>query len=75
MSAVISTQFKSNASGRSQILAKGNGKQKTTNVDLSKSNDWNHGNAAGELALKLGLEWSDYVTHVEAPDSMHVFTF
>lgn len=52
---VIRTSYKSNANGTGQIVAKCGGKQRTVNLDLSKSNDWNHGNAAGTLALVLGL--------------------
>lgn len=60
---IIRTAATSNASGRSQIVAKGGGKQRTVSVDLSKSSDWNHGNAAGTLALALGLKWSDSIGH------------
>lgn len=49
----ITTTYTSNASGRSQVLAKGGGKQRTVSVDPSKSSDWNHGNAAGTLARVL----------------------
>lgn len=45
----ITTTYTSNATGRSQIIAKGNGKQRTVSYDQSKSADWNHGNAAGTL--------------------------
>ena len=60
---VIRTQYRTNASGRSQILAKGGGKQRTVNFDASKSSDWNHGTAAGVLALALGLAWHDGIEH------------
>ena len=49
----ITTTKKSNANGRPQILAKGGGKQRTVSYDLSKSAEWNHGNAAGTLGLVL----------------------
>lgn len=50
---IIRTSYKTNANGRGQILAKGGGKQRTVSVDLSKSSDWNHGNAAGTLIVAL----------------------
>lgn len=49
----ITTTKKNNHNGTPQILAKGNGKQRTVSYDLSKSIEWNHGNAAGTLALVL----------------------
>jgi hypothetical protein len=49
----IRTQFKSNAHGAGQIVATSGGRQKTTNTDLSKSSDWNHGTAAGALLLAI----------------------
>lgn len=49
----ITTKHTSNANGRGQVIAKGGGKQRTTSWDYSKSDDWNHGNAAGTLALVL----------------------
>lgn len=70
----ITTKHTSNASGRSQVIAKGGGKQRTVNVDPSKSADWNHGNAAGTLALVLGLKWSDGIQHTSHP-SGHAFHF
>lgn len=50
----ITTTYKHNAHGRPQILAKGGGRQKTTDVDLSKSDAANHGAAAGALAAVVG---------------------
>ena len=49
----ITTTKKNASNGRPQILAKGSGKQRTVSYDLSKSIEWNHGNAAGTLALVL----------------------
>lgn len=49
----ITTTKKSNANGRPQVTAKGGGKQRTVNYDLSRSAAWNHGNAAGTLGLVL----------------------
>ena len=43
----------SNHNGRTQVVAKGNGKQRTVSWDHSRSADWNYGNAAGTLALVL----------------------
>lgn len=61
MKNIIRTSYQTNANGTGQILAKGGGKQRTTQVDLSKSAAWNHGVAAGALALVLGWEWHDGV--------------
>lgn len=76
MDTIIRTQYKTNASGRSQILAKGGGKQRTVNYDDSRSSDWNHGNAAGVLGLVLGLTWHDGIGH-DSNDSgtKHGFSF
>lgn len=49
----ITTKYVSNASGRGGVLAKGGGKQRTIPWDHSKSDDRNHGEAAGTLALVL----------------------
>lgn len=46
----IVTTYK-NVNGTPKVVAKGMGVQKTTNWDLSKSTDWNHGTAAGALIL------------------------
>lgn len=58
----ITVKPTSNASGRPQRIAKGAGKQRTVSVDLSKSDDWNEGNAAGTLGLVLGWEPGDNIT-------------
>ena len=72
----IVTKNVSNNSGRSQILTKGGGKQKTVNVEQAKGLNWNHGNAAGELALKLGLTWHNDVQHEMSEDgTQHTFIF
>ena len=73
---IIRTQYKTNANGGSQILAKGAGKQRTVGYDPSRSSDWNHGNAAGTLALVLGLDWHDSVEHDMSEDGVrHGFKF
>lgn len=70
----IVTTYKTNANGRAQILAKGNGKQKTVSYDHAQSMDWNHGNAAGTLALTLGVEDHDGMTHeTNESGTRHVF--
>ncbi len=71
----ITTQYKTNASGKGQILAKGGGKQRTVNYDHGAYDDRNHGEAAGTLALALGLSWSDEITHEVTAAGRHVFTF
>lgn len=71
---IIHTKTTSNASGRSQVIAKGGGRQRTVSVDQSKSNDWNHGNAAGTLGLALGLTWRDGISHRQSDDGTeHMF--
>lgn len=52
---VITTTFTATAAGATRIVAKSGGKQATVKPDLTRSADWNHGNAAGTLAAKLGL--------------------
>lgn len=58
-----------------KIVAKGGGKQRTVAIDSNKSSSWNHGNAAGTLALALGLEWSDEVSHFDSQIGFHTFVF
>lgn len=70
----IVTRYQTNAQGASQILAKGAGKQRTIGFDPALSSDRNHGNAAGTLALALGLTWNDNATH-DTNDSGTVHTF
>lgn len=66
---IIRTSYKSNASGTGQILATVDGieghkrRQRTTAYDPAKSSDWNHGTAAGVLALAVGLDWHDGIEH------------
>lgn len=52
---IVKTKYVSNAQGRGQVIAKSQGKQRTVSYDASKSNDWNHGNAAGVLIDALGV--------------------
>lgn len=67
----------SNGSGRPQRVAKcsARGKVRTVSVDLSKSDDWNMGAAAGTLALALDLPWSDGIVHHVLNDGQHRFMF
>lgn len=60
---IIRTAYTTNAAGRGQIVAKGGGRQRTVAFDLSKTADWNHGAAAGTLALVLGLKYHDGIPH------------
>lgn len=70
----IRTKYKTNANGREQILATGGGKQRTVSYDHAKSSDWNHGHAAGTLALALGVEDHDGIFHNMSDDGVtHVF--
>lgn len=52
MARTVTTDYKTNAAGRSQVVAKSGGKQLTHNVDQSKSSAWNHGTAAGALLFE-----------------------
>jgi hypothetical protein len=76
MQTIIRTAYTTNASGASRIVAKGAGKQRTIPFDPAVSSDRNHGNAAGELGLALGLSWSDDIGH-DSNDSgtKHGFSF
>lgn len=56
----IITTYKTNGSGRSQVVAKAAGSQKTTTFDPERSTDWNHGTAAGALILSM---------HAKAPQT------
>lgn len=69
----ITTKHTSTATGAGRVLAKGGGKQRTIEWDHSVSSARNHGNAAGELALALGLSWHDDITHNNVDNSTHKF--
>ncbi len=58
----ITVKPTSNAKGTPQRIARGMGKQRTFNVDLSKSDDWNLGAAAGVLGKVLGWQPGDRLT-------------
>lgn len=71
----IKTTLKTDTNkGTQKILAKGGGKQKTVPATSNLSEAGNHGNAAGTLALILGLKWSDSITHTVDGD-VHTFTW
>lgn len=79
MSFKVTTAITSTPAGATRYVAKGQGKQATVKPDLSKSNDWNHGNAAGTLLLKLGTRVLDLpvgsLTHDQSDDgTVHTFT-
>lgn len=60
----VTTQHVSMGDGSSRVVAKSNGRQRTIKVDLSKSERWNHGAAAGTLlAALLTDEQKAKVTH------------
>lgn len=78
----IVTKYTTNASGRSQVVAKGGGKQRTTSFNPADSFDRNYGNAAGTLVLALGVQGSALaaldngtMTHEAIDPSTHVFKF
>lgn len=49
----ITTTYVTNGNGAGQIRATGSGRQRTVAYDHAYSPEWNHGNAAGTLALVL----------------------
>lgn len=55
MSLIVNTTYKTNASGRGQILAKANGKQRTVSYDDARTADYNHAAGAAALANVLGV--------------------
>ena len=59
---VIRTQYV-NVNGTPKVVAKGKGKQRTIPFDLARSSDYNHGHAAGTLAVALGLNWHGGIIH------------
>lgn len=71
----IKTTYKTNVNGTAQIVAKGGGKQRTINVDHSKSLAHSHGVAAGTLALVLGLQDGDIAHQSNQHDTVHIFTW
>lgn len=71
----ITTTYKTNHNGTGQILAKGAGRQRTVAYNDAHSPEWNHGNAAGELALALGLAWHDDIAHGYKSATVHTFKF
>lgn len=81
MNTIIRTAYH-NVNGTPKVLAKGGGKQRTVAWDLSKSTDWNHGTAAGTLALVLFQGETarriaaEHVTHDQSDDgTKHGFDF
>lgn len=69
----ITTTYTTTDKGAGRIVAKGNGKQRTIPFDHEVSVDRNHGNAAGELALVLGLPWVDTIVHGPMGGGKHLF--
>lgn len=49
---ITTTKF-NNDSGAPKVKATAGKRQKTVSYDLSRSSDWNHGNAAGALLLAM----------------------
>lgn len=76
MTKTIRTEYKTNAKGAGQIVAKGGGVQRTTPFDQSKSSEHNHGTAAGVLSLVLDWPWHKRITH-DSNDAgtKHTFQF
>lgn len=70
MHTVIRTAYTTHpTTGASRIVAKGGGKQRTVPFDPSKSSDWNHGNAAAEVARLLFV--GDTARHIAADLCAH----
>jgi hypothetical protein len=49
MTTTITTQYRTDPSGKGKVTAKADGKQRTVSYDPSRSVDYNHGAAAGAL--------------------------
>lgn len=77
MQNIIRTAYTTHpTSGASRIVAKGAGRQRTVPFDPAKSSDWNHGNAAGTLALALGWKWHSGIEHdMNDSGTKHGFKF
>lgn len=80
----IKTTRTSTASGAGRVLAVSNGKRLTSKWDLSKSAEWNHGDAAANLLIAkfpgVLISLTDdnlaAATHDQSDDGQkHVFTF
>lgn len=69
----ITTKYGSTATGAGRITAKGAGKQRTIPYSHARSAEQNHGDAAGTLALALGLTDHDGITHMGFNDGTHKF--
>ena len=73
----IQTKHVSNANGRGGILAwanvNGKRRQNTRPYQHAESVDRNHGSAAGDLALSLGLPWQDNIIHSGGSERGHLF--
>lgn len=73
----ITTTYKTNDKGAGRITAKGDGKQRTQPYNHAMSPAQNHGDAAGTLALVLGLpsDSADICLHRDNGDATHSFKF
>jgi hypothetical protein len=66
---IIRTQYATTLSGSGRILATIDGveghkrRQRTVKYDPTLSSARNHGNAAGVLALAVGLDWHNGIEH------------
>lgn len=69
----ITTKYNSSNTGAGRITAKGAGKQRTVPYRHGESAARNHGNAAGTLALALGLTYHEGITHMGFDDGTHKF--
>ncbi len=75
----IVTKHTSNDNGAGRVVATtvaaGKRRQATVPWDHAASSDRNHGNAAGVLAQRVGLEWHDGITHEVNDDGRHAFVW
>jgi hypothetical protein len=75
----VTTARTSDSKGTSKVVAKCNGRQLTQTWDGEHSSEWNHGDTAGALLVKLGFSpdlAEVHADHTATDDGQrHTFTF
>lgn len=71
----ITTTIAHTSTGATRIVAKGKGKQRTISYDHATSHDRQHGEAAGTLALVLGLPNVENISHEIVDGNTHKFAW
>lgn len=59
---IIRTEYV-NVNGKGRVRAKVAGKQRTVDYDPARSNNYNHGLAAGTVAMAAGIKWHKDAVH------------